>query len=208
MRKRLILAFLYLLCTLPIIADSRHNDDLFAAEPIDISIPPNTDIISSLPGKMVGFHILELRNASNNIAIAKLFVDFFYHKRTKRDILDLLTTINIPLKQDEVESICDYLVSKGVKDRYYSGANYGYTLEAHSTPGTRISLIFLNKEEIDIYKGWAINHNSTHSKKEEYIAGNLEGRLCVWPKRRKIHIGGPRVDYERVKRILLERDFD
>ena len=208
MRNRHILVLLYLLCTFHIYAESRHNDDFFEAEPIDISISPNTDKISSLPGKIVGCHIIELRKSNNNNAIAKLFVDFFYHKRTKRDILDLLYTINIPLLQDEVEAICDYLISKGIKDRYYSGANYGYTIEAHSTPGTRISLILLNKEEIEIYKRWAINQYTTHSKQEEYLSGNLEGRLCVWPKRRKIHIGGPRVDYERAKTILLERNFD
>lgn len=222
---------LYLLCTYPIYAANCHieapacgskcnvpfdspskdhnmNDDLFAVNPIDISVPPNTDNTSSLPGTIVGSHIIELRRSGNIDAIGKLFVDYFYHKRSKRDILDLLNTINIPLKQIEVESICDYLISKGTKDRYYSGVNFGYSLEAHATPETRISLIFLNQDEIEIYKRWSVNDCSPHSKREEFIAGNLEGRLCVWPKRRKIHIGGPRIDYERAKRILLEKEFD
>ncbi len=187
--------------------DTLFDDDLLGDDSLtDAELV--THAFSSLSGREIGSKILELRKAGNYSEIGELFVDSFYHKRTKRDILNLLEIIRLPLKIAEVEAIEEVLLSKSPQMRYYPGVNFGYTIEVHATPSTRVSLIFLSHEEMEIYKNWMNGKYRARSKREEFISGNLEGRLCVWPKRRKIHLGGPRLPYERAKNILLEKKFD
>lgn len=169
---------------------------------------PVTNALSLLSGREIGEKILELRKVVNYPEIGRIFVDFFYHKRTKREILDLIKIIGLPLNTNEVEAIGEILLSRSSDMRFYPGVNFGYTIEVHATPGTRVSLIFLNPEEMEIYKNWMNDKYHAHSKREEFISANLEGRLCVWPKRRKIHLGGPRLPYERAQNILLEKELD
>ncbi|OQB46672.1 MAG: hypothetical protein BWY02_02257 [bacterium ADurb.Bin157] len=187
--------------------DGLFDDDLLGDDslPEPVLVP---HAFSSLSEREIGAKILELRQAGNYSEIGELFVDFFYHKRTKRDILNLIKIIGLPLKTKEIEAIEDVLLSKSSQMRYYPGVNFGYTIEVHATPSTRISLIYLSSEEMEIYKNWMNDKYHARSKREEFVSANLEGRLCVWPKRRKIHLGGPRLPYERAKEILLEKKLD
>jgi hypothetical protein len=180
-----------------------------AYEPQNIPDPEKNDW-KSFTGVQAGEALLKLRASGKTSDFAARFLLFFDQGRTKREILDLLNVVDLPLKHAEVEAIGEILafeVPDEIRNR--NAVDHGYSIECRGTPGTRISLVFLSDEEKRVYKTKFVDNMELQSPVDEEIFANLEGRLCVWAKKRKIHLGGPHFIYERVARILsYPSEFD
>jgi hypothetical protein len=181
----------------------------YAYEPENISDSEKKEW-KSLTGVQAGEALLKLRASGKTSDFAARFLLFFDQGRTKREILDLLNVVDLPLKHAEVEAIGEILafeVPDEIRNR--NAVDHGYSIECRGTPGTRISLVFLSDEEKRVYKTKFVDNMELQSPVDEEIFANLEGRLCVWAKKRKIHLGGPHFIYERVARILsYPSEFD
>jgi hypothetical protein len=184
-RFLLVVVVLFLLAGLPVAV---FSDDWFPAG----MIGADTDTVESaaiiqqpVSVRETALKILELRKKLQYEELARVFVGFFSIQRSTRDILDLLEEISIPLPQNEIEAIGSVLINMDDDERFYTGMNYGYTLEVHATPGTRLSLIFLDRKEVELYRKWGSDESRSLTPHEKQLAGNLEGRLCVWPKSRR-----------------------
>ena len=168
----------------------------------------------AMSGREAGRALLALRARGATSDFASHFLLYLDQGRTTRAILDPLRVVGLPLQDAEVEEIGDIL-SGGLSGddvptdvRFRNAVEHGYTLECHATPGTRISLIFLNADERAMFKKHYVGGQPAASPREENILANLEGRMCVWAAHRKIHLGGPHFVYERVARILSRRSPD
>ena len=154
-------------------------------------------------GRQAGEALLKFRRDGDASNFASHFILFLDQGRTTRSILDLIKVVGLPFTTSEVSAIGDILAWDIPTDiRQKNATIHGYSLECHATPGTRISLVFLNADERMVYLRNYCNNEELKSPRDEEILANLEGRLCVWAKKRKIHLGGPHFVYERVVRIL------
>jgi ACT domain-containing protein len=157
-----------------------------------------------MSGSQAGKALLEFRRAGRSDDFGKFFLLFLDQGRSKREILNLLRVIGLPFLQSEVSVIGDIIageIPSEVRER--NAVEHGYSVECHATPNTRISIVFLSKEERSVYKKHFVQGENLTDPMEERIFAELEGRLCVWARHGKIHLGGPRFVFERVARIIL-----
>lgn len=154
-------------------------------------------------GREAGQELLAFRERRDPAAFATRFVLFLDQGRTTREVLDLVNVIGLPLFDEEVEAISDVYLETPDRIHHRNPVEFGYHLEVHGTPGTRVSIVFLSNKERAVYRKKFIDRQVL-SPEEDEIYGNLEGRMCVWAAKRKIHLGGPRLTYERVRPILAE----
>jgi len=160
----------------------------------------------SMTGREAGQELLKLRQRNDPEKFATRFILFLNQGRTTSEILALLRVVGLPLKDSEIEQM-EMLYEDLVE---HNMLKTGYSLECRATPGTRFSLIFLNNAERQAWKKNDDEGRDALTEHEKKIVDNLEGRLCVWAAKRKIHLGGPRFIYERVKPILsfVDKELD
>lgn len=152
----------------------------------------------SMTGREAGQELLKFRERADPEKFATRFIMFLNQGRTTPEILALLRVVGLPLKDSEIEQmgmLYESLVEHNMLET-------GYSLECHATPGTRFSLVFLNDAERQAWKKCDDEGRDALTEQEKKVVDNLEGRLCVWAAKRKIHLGGPRFIFERVKPIL------
>ena len=156
----------------------------------------------SMTGREAGQELLRLRQRNDPEKFATRFILFLNQGRSTSEILSLLRVVELPLKDSEIEQMSmlyEMLVEHNMLET-------GYSLECHATPGTRFSLVFLNDAERQAWKKNDKEGREALTEHEKKVVDNLEGRLCVWASKRKIHLGGPHFVFERVKTILSYAD--
>lgn len=200
--SRLITALIFLLAVSIVGSIAYGNDEI---------PPPEQSHWKGMSGKEAGKALLVYRKNGDNKGFASHFFLFINQGRSKSEILSMLNVIRIPLLDSEVSALEEvYLDAVEFSNPPFvdNAFKNGYSLECHGTPGTRFSLVFLNQEEREVYRKKQEEGISSLNKREEKVWGNLEGRLCVWAPKRKIHLGGPHFVFDRVKNILLHGDKD
>lgn len=157
----------------------------------------------SMEGREAGEELLKFRNNQDAEGFAARFVLFLNQGRTTSEILGMLRIVGIPLKPCEIEALEDIYIDTPEEIFVNNILENGYSLECHVTPATRFSIVFVNEAVRQAFRKYQEDGYQGLSEQEKKIYANLEGRLCVWAPKRKIHLGGPRPTFDRVKPILL-----
>lgn len=157
----------------------------------------------TMTGREAGQELLKFRFASDPVGFAARFVLFLNQGRSTSEILAMLRVVGLPLRPREISAMEDVYLDNSAEISFYNIIENGYSLECHATPATRFSIVFLNAAERQAYQICHERGYESLADNEKKVFNNLEGRLCVWASKRKIHLGGPRLTFDRVKPILL-----
>lgn len=147
-----------------------------------------------------GEALLNLRKAKMPSEFALGFKTWLDSGRKVQEILSLLSFIRPPFKKAEIAALSDLIIDYDPVIRNRNLTEHGYSLEAYGD--NRIELVLLNQAEKDCYARALRLSTLRHTSIAHFLTPDLEGRLCVWTGERKIFLGGPHFDYDRVQRIL------
>lgn len=162
----------------------------------------------TMTGREAGQELLKFRFAGDPAGFAARFVLFLNQGRSTSDILAMLRVIGLPLKTREISALEDIYLDTPEEVSVHNISENGYSLECHATPDTRFSLVFVNEVERAAFRKWREVGYESLSEHDKKVYANLEGRLCVWALKRKIHLGGPRLTFERAKPIMIYADAE
>ncbi len=163
--------------------------------------PADVRGFEGLDAREAGKRLLTFRKAGKPDLFAQGFKTWLDSGKTVREILGLLRITGLPFGDDETGYLADFVVDYDGETRNRNLCVNGYSLEAYG--GNRLELVLLNEDERKCYARALQLSEKRGTSIAHFMTAELEGRLCVWTGERKIHLGGPHFEFERVARIRL-----
>ena len=167
------------------------------------AIPMTSDVSPAMAARIVA----DYREAGDFDMSATTIFDFLTSARPRSEYLYFLRLIGLPLPAEEagvVETLC---LDRSAEEYYSELLQNGHDLAVfgNDDDSTRIEIIFLNPEELAVYKEAVDQKYKTGKPVANFLTPDLEGRLCGYAISRKAFLAGTHMNF---KQFAKEKFYD
>ena len=158
-----------------------------------------TPMTSDVSPEMAARVVADYRAAGDFDLSATTIFNFLNSARPRSDYLFFLRLINLPLSDEEKVAFEALCLDRSAEEHYSDALQTGHTLAAFGNDdgSTRLEIIFLNPEELVVYKEAVDQKYKTGKPVADFLTPDLEGRLCGYAITRKAFLAGTHMEFSQ-----------